>query len=103
MDAIDFRTRHEKMIAQLPIPPESRKVQRAAMRYETGIEFPSKQKEEIDFTRLKKQIKDKVTSLVNKEELTLTSVLSHQELVPKAFFLCHCEEQSDATRSVDGA
>jgi hypothetical protein len=95
MDAIDFRTRHEKMIAQLPIPPESRKVQRAAMRYETGIEFPSKQKEEIDFTRLKKQIKDKVTSLVNKEELTLTSVLSHQELVPKAFFLCHCEEQSD--------
>ena len=48
------------------------------MRYETGIEFPSKEKEEIDIEQLKKRIKDKVIALVNKEEVTLTSVLSHQ-------------------------
>ena len=72
MDAIDFRTRHEKMISQLHPTATQRKIQRDAMRYEIGVEFPSKEKEEIDFDRLKKQIKNKVTSLVNKEKLTLT-------------------------------
>jgi transcriptional regulator with XRE-family HTH domain len=76
LDTIDFKLRHEQMIAQLPIPPESRKVQRAAMRYEIGVEFPSKEKEEIDFEKLKNTIKDKVSALVNKEEVTLTSILS---------------------------
>jgi len=46
------------------------------MRYEIGVEFPSKEKEEIDFERLKKIIKDKVVRLVSKEDNTLTSVLS---------------------------
>ena len=68
MDAIDFKLRHEKMIAQLPIPPEKRKIEKDAMRYEIGIEFPSKEKEEINFVRLKKIIKDKVIALVSKEE-----------------------------------
>ena len=76
LDIIDFKMRHEKIIAQLPIPPEPRKVQRDAMRYEIGVEFPSKEKEEVDFDRLKKQIKDKVIRLVNKEEDTLTPALS---------------------------
>jgi hypothetical protein len=71
MDIIDFKIRHEKMILQLPQPPESRKVQRAAMRYETGIEFPSKEKEEIDFDRLKKIIKDKVIALLIKYDPSL--------------------------------
>ena len=57
-------------------PPTERKIQRDAMRYEINVEFPSKQKEEIDFERLKKLIKDKVIALVNKEELTLTPALS---------------------------
>ncbi len=78
LDRIDFKLRHEKMIAQLPKPPEKRKVERDATKYEIGIEFPSKEKEEIDFNRLKKQIKDKIIRLVNKENITLTSVLSHQ-------------------------
>jgi transcriptional regulator with XRE-family HTH domain len=76
LNIIDFKIRHEKMILQLPQPPESRKVHRAAIRYETGIEFPSKEKEEIDFDRLKKQIKNKVLRLVSKEEITLTPALS---------------------------
>lgn len=72
LDRIDFKLRHEKMIAQLPIPPEKRKIKRDVMKYEIGIEFPSKEKEEIDFERLKKIIKNKVIALVSKEEETLT-------------------------------
>jgi transcriptional regulator with XRE-family HTH domain len=83
LDTIDFKMRHEKMISQVHPPPTERKIQRDAMRYEINVEFPSKEKEEIDYNRLKKQIKDKVTALLNKEEITLTSFLSHQELVPK--------------------
>ncbi len=60
LDRIDFKMRHEKMIAQVKPPPAQKKIQRDAMKYEIGIEFPSKEKEEIDFDRLKKQIKDKV-------------------------------------------
>ena len=78
LDIIDFKMRHEKMISQVNPPPAQRKIQRDAMRYEIGVEFPSKEKEEIDFERLKKRIKDKVTALLNKEDNTLTSVLSHQ-------------------------
>jgi len=33
LDAIDFRTRHEKMISLLPIPPEQRKIQRDATQH----------------------------------------------------------------------
>jgi len=87
LDRIDFKLRHEKMISQVHPPetrfgegsirpPTERKIQRDAMRYEINVEFPSKQKEEIDFERLKKLIKDKVIALVNKEELTLTPALS---------------------------
>jgi len=78
LDRIDFKMRHERMISQLPPPASQRKIQRDAMRYEIGVEFPSKEKEEIDFTRLKKIIKEKVERLVNKEEITLTPALSHQ-------------------------
>jgi hypothetical protein len=70
--------RHEKMISQVKPPPAERKIQRDAMRFEIGVEFPSKEKEEVDFERLKKQIKDKVTALVSKENNTLSSVLSHR-------------------------
>jgi len=77
LDTIDFKMRHEKMISQLPVPPTQRKIQRDAMRYEIRVEFPSKEKEEIDFERLKKQIKDKVEALLNKEGVALTPTLSH--------------------------
>jgi len=78
LDRIDFKTRHEKMISQLPPEATKRKIQRDAMRYEIGVEFPSKEKEEIDFARLKKIIKEKVERLLSKEEDTLTSILSGQ-------------------------
>jgi transcriptional regulator with XRE-family HTH domain len=71
LDAIDFRTRHEQMISQLPIPPAQRKIQRDAMRYETGIEFPAKEKPEtdIDFERLKSRIENKVVPFLIKQEI----------------------------------
>jgi transcriptional regulator with XRE-family HTH domain len=78
LDRINFKQRHEKMISQVFPPPSERKIQRDAMKYEINIEFPSKEKEEIDFVRLKKIIKDKVTVLLNKENITLSSALSHQ-------------------------
>ena len=78
LDIIDFKMRHEKMISQLPPEASQRKIQKDAMRYEIGVEFPSKEKEEFDFTRLKKIIKDKVEALLSKEEITLTPSLSHQ-------------------------
>jgi len=55
LDVIDFKQRHAKMISQLPRPPEKRKVERDAMRYEIGIEFLSKEKlkRDIVFDRLK--------------------------------------------------
>ncbi|MEO0094106.1 MAG: hypothetical protein ABIK67_07640 [candidate division WOR-3 bacterium] len=39
------------------------------MRCEVGIEIPSKAETEIDFERLKKQIKDKVASLLAKDRV----------------------------------
>jgi transcriptional regulator with XRE-family HTH domain len=78
LDRIDFKMRHEKMISRLPPEASRRKIQRDAMRYEIGVEFPSKEKEEIDFERLKKIIKEKVEALLNKEGITLTPALSHQ-------------------------
>ncbi len=85
LDIIDFKMRHERMITQLPIPPEPRKVERAAMRYETGIEFPSKQKDEIDFTRLKKQIKDKVLVLLTKNQVEENQINSYQRFASEFF------------------
>jgi transcriptional regulator with XRE-family HTH domain len=67
LDIIDFKMRHEKMISQLPPPAAQRKIQRDAMRYEIGVEFPSKEKEEIDFARLKKIIKEKVEVLFTRQ------------------------------------
>jgi transcriptional regulator with XRE-family HTH domain len=71
LDAIDFRTRHEKMISQIPMPPAQRKIQRDAMRYEIGIEFPSKEKpkRDIDFDRLKSRIENKVTPFLIKNNI----------------------------------
>jgi transcriptional regulator with XRE-family HTH domain len=95
LDIIDFKMRHEKMISQLPPPATQRKIQRDAMRYEIGVEFPSKEKEEIDFARLKKIIKDKVSTLVNKEEITLTPALSHSE---SAECTVHCGHRTSIGR-----
>jgi transcriptional regulator with XRE-family HTH domain len=85
LDIIDFKLRHEKMIAQLPIPPETRKIQKDAMKYEINIEFPSKQKEEIDFTRLKKQIKDKVLVLLTKNQVAENQFNSYQKFALEHF------------------
>jgi transcriptional regulator with XRE-family HTH domain len=89
LDRIEFKMRHEEMISLLPPEVTQRKIQRDAMRYEIGVEFPSKAKEEIDFARLKKIIKDKVTVLVNKEEATLSSVLSPNRVPPESGLLTH--------------
>ncbi len=85
LDIIDFKMRHEKMITQLPIPPEPRKVQRDAMRYEIGVEFPSKEKEEVDFARLKKRIKDKVLVLLTKNQLAESQINSYQKFASEHF------------------
>ena len=45
LDRIDFKLRHEKMISQVHPPQVERKMQRDAMRYEIGVESPSKLKE----------------------------------------------------------
>ena len=60
LDRIDFKMRREKMSSQLPSPVSQRKIQRDAMRYEIGVEFPSKEKEEIDFDRLKYRLRIKL-------------------------------------------
>ena len=71
LDAIDFRTRHEKMIASVYPPPTQRKIQRDAMRYEIGIEFPAKEKpkQDIDFDRLKSRIEGKVSAFLIKNQI----------------------------------
>ncbi len=71
LDAIDFRTRHERMISQLPPQASQRKIQRDAMRYKIGIEFPSKEKpkRDIDFDRLKSRIETKVTPFLIKNDI----------------------------------
>ena len=85
LDAIDFRTRHEQMISQIPIPPEQRKIQRDAMRYEIGVVYPSKEKEEIDFDRLKKQIKDKILVLLTKNQIEESQINSYQKFASEHF------------------
>jgi transcriptional regulator with XRE-family HTH domain len=85
LDTIDFKMRHEKMIAQVHPPPTERKIQRDAMRYEIGIEFPSKEKEEIDFDRLKKQIKDKVLVLLIKNQIEENQINSYQKFALEYF------------------
>jgi hypothetical protein len=79
LDRIDFKLRHEKMISQVKPPPTERKIQRDAMRYEINIEFPSKEKEEIDFVRLKKQIKDKILVLLNKNQIGENQIILYQK------------------------
>ncbi len=85
LDRMDFKLRHEKMIGQLPRPPEKRKIERDAMRYEIGVEFPSKEKEEVDFARLKKQIKDKVLVLLTKNQVAENQINSYQKFAAEHF------------------
>ncbi|MDH5186424.1 MAG: helix-turn-helix domain-containing protein [candidate division WOR-3 bacterium] len=87
LDAIDFRTRHERMISQLPKPPEQRKIQRDAMRYEIGIEFPSKEKpkRDIDFDRLKSRIETKVTPFLIKNDIAGNQASLYQKFTKEYF------------------
>ena len=85
LDRIDFKQRHEKMLSQLPRPPSERKIQRDAMRYEINVEFPSKEKEEIDFERLKRQIKDKVKVLLTKNQIEENKINSYQKFALEYF------------------
>jgi transcriptional regulator with XRE-family HTH domain len=85
LDVIDFKMRHEKMISQVHPPPTERKIQRDVMKYEINIEFPSKEKEEIDFDRLKKQIKDKVLVLVNRNQIEENRTNSYQRFALEYF------------------
>lgn len=79
LDIIDFKQRHEKMIAQVNPPPVERKIQRDAMKYEINIEFPSKGKEEIDFDRLKKSITDKVLILLSRNQIGESRIILYQK------------------------
>ncbi|MDH5684143.1 MAG: helix-turn-helix domain-containing protein [candidate division WOR-3 bacterium] len=87
LDAIDFRTRHEKMTSLLPIPPDQRKIQRDAMRYEIGIEFPSKEKpkRDIDFDRLKSRIETKITPFLIKNDIEGNQASLYQKFTREYF------------------
>jgi len=103
LDTIDFKLRHEnlsacghlsavtqvdaqaEMISQVHPPPTQRKIQRDAMRYEIGVEFPSKEKEEIDFDRLKQQIKNKVFALLTKNQIKESQTNSYQKFALEYF------------------
>jgi len=85
LDRIDFKLRHEKMISQVHPPPTERKIQRDAMKYEIGVEFPSKEKEEIDFDRLKKQIRDKVIVLQTKNRIEENQFSPYQKFALEYF------------------
>jgi transcriptional regulator with XRE-family HTH domain len=87
LDRIDFKMRHEKMIASVHPPPTQRKIQRDTMKYEIGIEFPSKEKPkwDIDFDRLKKQIKDKVLVLLTKNQVEESQINSYQKFALEYF------------------
>jgi len=54
------------------------------MRYAIGVEMPSKEKE-IDFTRLKKQIKDKVTVLLVKNQIGDDQINSYKNFALEYF------------------
>jgi len=84
LDAIDFKMRHEKMIVQVQPAPTKRKIERDVMRYAIGVEMPSKEKE-IDFTRLKKQIKDKVTVLLVKNQIGDDQINSYENFALEYF------------------
>jgi transcriptional regulator with XRE-family HTH domain len=87
LDTIDFKMRHEKMISQLPMPPSQRKIQRDAMRYEIGIEFPSKEKpkRDIDFDRLKSRIEAKVTPFLIKNDIAGGQASLYQKFTREYF------------------
>jgi transcriptional regulator with XRE-family HTH domain len=85
LDRIDFKLRHEKMISQVKPPPAERKIQRDAMKYEINIEFPSKEKEEIDFVRLKQQIKDKVLILLSRNQIGENQIILYQKFAREYF------------------
>ena len=55
------------------------------MKYEINIEFPSKEKEEIDFDRLKKQIKDKVLILLNRNRIRENQIILYQKFALEHF------------------
>jgi transcriptional regulator with XRE-family HTH domain len=87
LDMIDFRTRHEKMISQLPPEASQRKIQRDAMRYEIGIEFPSKEKpkRDIDFDRLKSRIEAKITPFLIKNDIEGNQASLYQKFTREYF------------------
>ena len=87
LDSIDFRTRHERMISQVHPPTTQRKIQRDAMRYEIGIEFPSKEKpkRDIDFDRLKSRIESKVSPFLIKNKIEENQASFYQKFVREYF------------------
>ena len=103
LDAIDFRTRHDKMISQIPIPPTQRKIQRDTMRYEIGIEFPSKEKpkRDIDFDRLKSRIEAKVTPFLIKNEIEGNQASLYQKFTKEYFDFLATLNKSGMTAVTD--
>jgi hypothetical protein len=75
------------MISQIPIPPNQRKIQRDAMRYEIGIEFPSKEKpkRDIDFDRLKSRIETKITPFLIKNNIEGNQASLYQKFTREYF------------------
>ncbi len=87
LDAIDFRARHEKMISQLPPQASQRKIQRDVMKYEIGIEFPSKEKpkRDIDFDRLKSRVEAKITPFLIKNDIKGNQASLYQKFTREYF------------------
>lgn len=87
LDMIDFRTRHIKMIAKVNPPLMKRKIERDAMKYEIGIEFPAKEKpkRDIDFDRLKSRIESKVSAYLIKNRVEGNQAFSYHKFVREYF------------------
>ncbi len=87
LDMIDFRTRHIKMIAHVNPPLMKRKIERDAMKYEIGIEFPAKEKpkRDIDFDRLKSRIESKVSAYLIKNRVEGNQASSYHKFVREYF------------------
>jgi hypothetical protein len=71
------------MIASVHPPPTERKIKRDAMKYEIGIEFPSKEKpkRDIDFDRLKSRIDGKVSAFLIKNRVEENQSSFYQKFV----------------------
>lgn len=65
----DFQNRHKKIVAQLKIPEDKKKIEYDLARYQASIKYPKKE-ETLDLYRLKEKIDKKVLSQLNQKNVS---------------------------------